>query len=439
MNEGRSIFAAVADDDTGATDLAGMLADGGLRTVLLIDIPEAEDYDRWTAGQDAVIVGVGTRAIAPAEAYERTRAAVRLLNGGDPAMLEVKYCSTFDSTAEGNIGCTIEAAMDEMGQGFTIALPALPVNGRTTYMGYHFVHQQLLSESPMRNHPLNPMREPHLVRHLQKQTRRKVGLAAHPLVGAGIEALRDEFARLRGDGVEIAVVDCISDGDLATISEAAAEMRLITGSSAPAMKLPEIWRRRGLWEQRRTKADNRRGAPAGSGFLIVAGSCSEATRRQNQCAESTGARVYHVDAEALLSGYDDTRLLEKVTDDLRADRTCLVTTSEDAEGVRRVQAAGREAGLSTIEAGLKITGALAGAALRMVTAQQPKALLVAGGETAGAICRQLGLGALRVGRSIQPGVPLCWSMGRFQMPVILKSGNFGGPDFYERARRAAIG
>jgi 3-dehydrotetronate 4-kinase len=434
-SSGAPIFAAVADDDTGATDLAGMLADQGLRTILLIDLPRASDYERWTAGQDAVIAGIGTRAIAPGDAYERTRAAVRLLGSAAPQMLEIKYCSTFDSTREGNIGPTLDAAMDEMGEPFTVALPALPVNGRTTYLGYHFVHGQLLSESPMRHHPLNPMTESNLVRHLQAQTKRRVGLAAAPIVNGGVTELRGEFDRLKKEGVEIAILDCASDQQLETICEALDEMRLISGSSAPAMKLPSVWRRSGGLTPPAEPVKLRGPAAAGRGFLMVAGSCSEATRRQNLWAGENGARVFRMDAEMLLAGDSGDRIVEAVRAGLSAGQTCLLSISAGPEEVRQVQAKAQAAGMSAAESGLKIAQRLSEAVLRIVEGQLPAGLLVAGGETSSAVCRTLELGALQVGGNIQPGVPLCMALGRFQLPVILKSGNFGSEDFYGRARR----
>lgn len=170
------LFAAVADDDTGASDLAGMFAEQNVRTLLVIDLPETERLTKWSRGYQAIVIAEATRNLAPEAAYERTREAIRLLENLRPRVFQIKYCSTFDSTGEGNIGATINAAMDALGEGFTIALPALPVNGRTTYQGYHFVHQQLLSDSPMRDHPLTPMTNPNLVNLLGQQTKRKVGL-----------------------------------------------------------------------------------------------------------------------------------------------------------------------------------------------------------------------------------------------------------------------
>src|SRR2546423_7055685 len=159
----RLLFAAIADDDTGASDLAGMLAGQGLRTLLVIDLPSAGQFLEWSEGHHAVVMAEGTRNLPPAEARERTRAALRIVGARDPRVYQVKYCSTFDSTPEGNIGPTVDAALEELGEEFTVALPALPVNGRTTYQGYHFVGRLLLSDSHMREHPLTPMTDPNLV------------------------------------------------------------------------------------------------------------------------------------------------------------------------------------------------------------------------------------------------------------------------------------
>src|SRR5215216_1181877 len=207
----RLVFAAVADDDTGASDLPGMLAEQGLSTLLVIDLPTADQFFEWSRDYNAVVMDIGTRNLSPAVAHVRTREAIRALQAARPRLFQVKYCSTFDSTPEGNIGPSIEAALDELGEQFTIAVPALPVNGRTTYMGYHFVHRQLLSDSSLRNHPLTPMTNPNLVDLLGRQTSRHVGLAPYPAVEAGAERLKDYLDELRAEGVAIAVVDCLND------------------------------------------------------------------------------------------------------------------------------------------------------------------------------------------------------------------------------------
>ncbi len=426
------IFAAVADDDTGATDLAGMLAGHGLRCVLLIDHVSEQRLAEWAADCDAIVLGVGSRAVSPADAYARMRAGVRLLATLRPRTLQVKHCSTFDSTADGNIGQSIDAAMDETGETFTVALPALPVNGRTTYMGHHFVHQQLLSDSPMRNHPLTPMTNSNLVEHLQSQTARRVGLAPYPVVSAGANRLRDHLAQLRREGVQIALIDCLQDADLATIGEAIHDLPLISGSSAPALALPPVWLKSG-WQPRPQAPLLDPGTRDGRGILIAAGSCSRATREQNEWSERSGIVSALVDPLDLARGISVEQSTRLAIQELAAGRTCLLRTLNGDGDVARVHRWVREANLSDTDAGCRIAFTFAALAKRIVDEVEPEGLIVAGGETSGAIARTLGFGALRVGANIEPGVPLCVAMGARQCPVVLKSGNFGNPDFYQRA------
>ncbi len=406
------VFCAVADDDTGATDLAGMLSGEGVRTVMVLDgNPEA-----WADGYDAVVTGINSRAVSPRESYTRTRQAVRRLATLSARVLQIKYCSTFDSTPEGNIGPSLDAAMDETGAEFTVVLPALPVLGRTTYMGHHFVNGRLLSESPMRNHPLTPMRNSNLVSHLQAQTRRRVGLAAWPVTS-------DKLKTLQTNGSQLAVLDCISQDDLQAVCEAIADMPLISGSSAPATVLPSIWQRKGWWPGPRNSPAARGGN--GSGYLIVAGSCSVATGAQNDWLERQGVDSVLLDPLELLSGSTPRPLLD--------GRTLLLRTASSQEDIARVHQWAAARGLTASEAGLGIAGSLARLVREIVESSPPAGLVIAGGETSGAISRALRFGALEVGRNIEPGVPLCRSLGGFRMPVVLKSGNFGSTDFYGRA------
>src|SRR5829696_1207937 len=276
------VFGAIADDDTGASDLAGMLAEQGVRTLLVLDLPDVDHFLEWSHGYAAVVMAERTRNLAAGLAAQRTHEALQLLTKRKPRVIQIKYCSTFDSTTEGNIGQTIDAAMDEVNETFTVALPALPVNGRTTYQGYHFVHEQLLSDSPMRDHPLTAMTNPNLVDLLGKQTRRRVGLAPYCEVERGVDGLKQCFDVLRERGVEIALTDCVDDNQLETICRAVADMRLITGSSAFGMKLPAIWRERGWTKQTDAVDDPRYEFNNDVGALIIAGSCSVATRKQNE-------------------------------------------------------------------------------------------------------------------------------------------------------------
>jgi 3-dehydrotetronate 4-kinase len=430
----RLVFAAIADDDTGASDLAGMLAEQGLRTLMVIDLPAVEQFMEWSEGYHAVVMAEGTRNLPPAEARERTREALRILDARSPRVFQIKYCSTFDSTNEGNIGPTIDAALRVLDEDFTIALPALPVNGRTTYQGYHFVNGQLLSDSPMRNHPLTPMTNSNLVDLLSRQTTRRVGLAPYTDVESGTARLKQRFESLREQGVQIALVDCLSDEHLETICRAAADLRLVTGSSAFGIKMPVIWRERGWIIDRADRDEAHSGMKTGHGCLVVAGSCSVATRRQNEWLAAQGTPTLHISPQKLLEeDGDHAAIIAKVRDQLRAGRNCLLTTTDNPAEVRRVQEWGAGMGLTVPVLGQAIAYALADLVLKILEEQTVGGLIVAGGETSGALCRRLELGALDIGRNVEPGVPLCFSLGKFKMPVVLKSGNFGSPDFYGKA------
>ncbi len=430
----RLLFAAVADDDTGASDLAGMLAGRGVRTLLVIDLPPEEQLLGWSRGYQAVVMAEGTRNVAPSAAYERTRAAVRALRERRPRLFQVKYCSTFDSTPEGNIGPSIDAALDELGEEFTVAVPALPVNGRTTYQGYHFVGGRLLSDSPMRHHPLTPMTNPNLVELLGRQTRRGVGLASYAEVEAGPDKLKGRFQELREGGVSIALVDCLSERHLEVICRACEDLRLVTGGSGFGIWLPQVWRERGLINEARGARLPSGETAGGAACLLVTGSCSEATRRQNEWLARQGVSVTHVRPREILGGeFDRASLVARLRRELAGGRHCLLSTSGAPEEVREAQAWGASRGMTAGEFGEAVSDALASLAREVLEGQAVGGLVVAGGETSGAMCRRLNLGALHVGRNIEPGVPLCYSLGEFRLPVVLKSGNFGGEDFYGRA------
>ena len=439
MSDGRLLFAAVADDDTGASDLAGMLAGQGLRTLLVIDLPTQNQLDEWSEGRHAVVMAEGTRNLAPTEARERTLSAMRLLKNSDPRVFQIKYCSTFDSTPEGNIGPSIDAALEELNEEFTVALAALPVNGRTTYKGYHFVHNQLLSDSPMREHPLTPMTNSNLVEHLSTQTERRVGLAPYEVVEAGADSLKECFERLRGEGVSIAVVDCLSDAHVETVCRASADLRLVTGGSAFGQGMPAVWRERGWVEELGAGEDSilTRGANEGRACLVVAGSCSVATRAQNRRMIDEGAPSFRVEPRELLGEeFRSAALVDEVRAHLRAGRDCLVYTTDEPASVARVQEWAARVGMDAPALGQRLAYALASLVSEILEGQRVGGLVFAGGETSGALCRSLNLGALRVGRNIEPGVPLCYSLGRYRLPVVLKSGNFGGEEFYSKALAA---
>jgi 3-dehydrotetronate 4-kinase len=291
----------------------------------------------------------------------------------------------------------------------------------------------------MRNHPLNPMTDSNLVEWLQLQTRRRVGLAPLPKVEEGADGLSRCYQDLRQGGVAVAVVDCVNDDHLNTICRASSDLRLITGSSAFGMKLPAIWRERGWLPSRveNVSALERAQPFSERGCLIMAGSCSEATRKQNSWFAARGGNAFRLDPRDLLDGGERlSTVRERICRELGAGRDCLCFTSDEPEKVEEIQRWGAANGLRVPVLGEMIAAAMADLTKDILRAQSAAGLIVAGGETSSAICRQLELGALRVGRNIEPGVPLCYSLGGFRFPVALKSGNFGSEDFYDRALRA---
>src|SRR6266403_635512 len=418
------LLGAIADDFTGATDLCNTLVRRGMRTVQLIDVPA-----RGTEVPDAeaVVVALKSRTIPAAEAIEKSLAALAWLQQARARQILFKYCSTFDSTDAGNIGPVAEALMEALGADFTLFCPAFPEAGRTIYRGYLFVGDVLLSESGMRDHPLTPMRDPSLVRVLQRQSRGRVGLVPVATVARGPEAIRAAFAELRQQGFRHTIVDAIEDRHLEAIGIAAADFELITGGSGIALGLPENFRRQGLLGA----ADGADTLPAIPGAAaVLSGSCSPATLAQVAFMRDR-APVFTVDPIAIAEGR---RVAEEALDwakPLLGDPPILISATAPPETVAEVQRRlGRE------RAGALVEEALAAIA-RGLAENGVRRVVIAGGETAGVVVQALGVTGLRIGRQIDPGVPwtvsLSGSLGEPALALALKSGNFGAPDLFLRA------
>jgi uncharacterized protein YgbK (DUF1537 family) len=410
----------IADDLTGATDLALMLAREGMRTVQTIGVPEA-GLD--LGGADAVVAALKSRTIPARDAVAQSLEAAKVLTSSGARNLFFKYCSTFDSTDEGNIGPVAEALLGFTGSDFTLACPAFPANGRTIYQGHLFVNGVPLHESSMKDHPLTPMRDSNLVRVLQRQTSLPVGLVRYEDVDAGPDAIRRAFERERAAGRRIVIVDAVSDGHLRAIGLAAADLPLITGGSGVAMGLPEAYRG-GASPPGQPSA--RFAAPEGR-EAILAGSCSKATREQVEVAMRDGVPAFRIDALALAAG-DLTA--STVVDWVAAQdpgRPVLIYSSADPEVVRSVQTK-----LGRMNAGELVEGLLADVARELVRLGFTR-LLVAGGETSGAVVGALGVSALTIGPEIDPGVPWTRTLAGTDLALALKSGNFGAPDFFLKA------
>ena len=423
----------IADDFTGATDLANNLVRAGMRVVQTIGVPD----DAASIDADAVVVALKSRTTAPEVAVAQSLAACRYLRASGATQIYFKVCSTFDSTPRGNIGPVLEALMDELGCRFTIATPAFPDNGRTVFKGHLFVGDVLLSESGMRNHPLTPMTDANLVRVLQAQlatkapagpSPRRVGLVEHRATGASAQAIRARFDALQAEGVAIAIADAVDNADLLRLGAAVKNLPLVCAGSGLAIGLPANF---GI-----TPSDRPASLPAVQGFCaIVSGSCSEATNAQVERFRKDGGAAHRIDPLELMAGQEES-LVASVAHWAAAQwaaapgRPVLVYSTAPPETVAAAQARS-----SAYEVGSRLEGLLGriGAAL---VAQGARLLVVAGGETSGACVRALGIQRLRIGTQIDPGVPWCHAeIGHAGdgMRLALKSGNFGGVDFFERA------
>src|SRR5579862_2720029 len=350
------LLGAIADDFTGATDLCNTLVRRGMRSVQLIDVPAA---DAPAPDAEAVVIALKSRTIPAAAAVAMSLAALGWLRRAGARQILFKYCSTFDSTDAGNIGPVADALLDALGAdpvsrhgaGFTIFCPAFPENGRTIFKGYLFVGDVLLSESGMRDHPLTPMRDPSLVRVLQRQTKGRVGLVPHATVAEGPASVHAAFAALRQEGFRHAIVDAIADRDLETIGDAAADLALITGGSGVALGLPANFRRLGLLGEGS-------GADAlpkiGGAAAVLSGSCSEATQAQvAHFINSRSGSVYVLNPLTLSDGPDVVAGVLDWAEPFLGDRPILVTSTAGPKLVERVQAElGRERAGALVEAAM---------------------------------------------------------------------------------------
>jgi 3-dehydrotetronate 4-kinase len=414
------LLGAIADDLTGATDLCNTLHRRGMKTVQLIGVPKV-----GTAAPDAeaLVVALKSRTIPAAEAIEKSCAALAFLKEAGARQILFKYCSTFDSTDAGNIGPVAEALLCALGADFTLYCPAFPEARRTIYQGYLFVGEVLLSESGMRDHPLTPMRDPNLVRVLERQCRHPVGLVPYPTVARGPEAIAGAFAEIKKAGIRHAVVDALFDRDLEAIGAAAAELPLLTGGSGIAQGLPENFRKKGLLGA--VDAAGRL-PPVGGSAAVLSGSCSEATRAQ-VAYMAQRAPAFTIDPLAAAAGRDVAGEALSWARPRLGEKPVLFSATAPPERVAAVQERlGRDA------SGALVEGILARIACGLV-ASGARRLVVAGGESAGAVVGALGISGLIIGEEIDPGVPWTQSLGEPALALALKSGNFGKPDFFLRA------
>jgi uncharacterized protein YgbK (DUF1537 family) len=421
------LLGVIADDFTGASDIANTLAkglpgEGGLRTVQYLGIPSEKADPAVEAG----VIALKSRSIPVAAAVEQSLAALSWLLDQGCRQIVFKYCSTFDSTPQGNIGPVAEALADALGVKGVIACPAFPGAGRTVYQGHLFVNDRLLHESGLQNHPLNPMTDADIRRWLRLQTATEVGHVDIATVRRGVAGITAALQAQGRDARTLVIVDAITDDDLVAIGQAAAEHRLITGGSGIATGLAANFVAQGLAGGARVGTAGVAGPEA-----ILAGSCSGATRGQ-VAVHSRNHPTLAVDVAGVMDGSVTTA---DITSFLlaHAGKAPLAYTSGTPEEVAAMQDRfGRERVAAALDALFAETA-------RGLISAGIRRLVVAGGETSGAVVSALDLGALAIGAEIDPGVPVLLSAGEQPVALALKSGNFGTPDFFNKALERLAG
>ena len=418
----------IADDFTGATDLANNLVRAGMRVVQTFGVPAVP----LSSDADAVVVALKSRTIPADQAIAQSLEALAWLKAQGASQIYFKYCSTFDSTPEGNIGPVTEALMDALNCKFTIATPAFPDNGRTVFKGYLFAGSVLLNESGMQNHPLTPMTDANLVRVMQAQTKRTVGLIDHTVMARGTAAIAEKIQQLESEGVGVAVVDATSNDDLKKLGPALKGMSLVTAGSGVAIGLPGNW---GLQASPQAAA-----LPKAQGYqAIVSGSCSLATQGQVAHFKNSGLPSWQFEPLNWTSANVAQQIKVDVQNALAwaqpllAKGPILIYATTDTETLQKVQAKfGREqagewmeSALAQVSVGLKALGV--------------KQWVIAGGETSGACVQALEISQMQIGPQIDPGVPWCFAPNHDAGHLTLKSGNFGTPDFFTKAFEVLAG
>lgn len=412
----------IADDYTGASDLANTLTRAGLRTVQTIGVP-ADDLALPEV--DAVVVSLKSRSIEAGLAVTRSRAAEAWLRGRGAGHILFKICSTFDSTDAGNIGPVMDALRADSKDNIVLVTPAFPETGRTVYQGNLFVGSVPLNESPLKDHPLNPMHDSNLVRVLARQSKTKVGLVDLATLSRGTEAVRAKLAELARAGIGAAIVDAVFDRDLEAIWQVALDHRLSVGASGIGLGLA---RALAAGKAKSAAVNAATSAAIGGPAACLAGSCSQATLRQIASAEKV-MPVLHLDPERVIAGKDEAQRALAWAKERLGTGPILIASSSTPEEVAALQSRhGRDA------AGHAIEQAMADLAEGLVRSGVHR-LVVAGGETSGAVVDRLGIPGFLVGAEIAAGVPVLRAVGagKDEMVLALKSGNFGGPEFFSDA------
>ncbi|TCP96273.1 uncharacterized protein YgbK (DUF1537 family) [Cricetibacter osteomyelitidis] len=411
----KTVLGVIADDFTGASDIASFLTENGLQTVQMNGVPS----EPLQSAVDAIVISLKSRSNPVAEAVEQSLSALNWLQANGCNQFYFKYCSTFDSTEKGNIGPVTDALMKALGTDFTVVTPALPVNGRTIFNGYLFVGNVLLNESGMQNHPITPMKDANLVRLMDAQSQGKTGLVVSSDVFQGAEKVKARFAELKSQGFSYAVVDAVDNSQLAVLAEAVADLKLVTGGSG----LGAYMAARLSGGKKGTNAI----VPPKGKTVVLSGSCSVMTNKQVNTYKAK-APALQLDVEQALNNSNYVQeLYDWVQNNLNSPLAPMVYATVPPDVLKEIQAKfGADIASHTIEN----TFAKLAEKLQQSGVNN---FITAGGETSSIVVQQLGFHGFQIGKQIAPGVP--W-LKALNAPVFLalKSGNFGKEDFFEFAQ-----
>ncbi len=413
------LLGVIADDFTGATDIAGFLVENGMRTVQLNGIPTTE----IDVNADAVVISLKSRSCPVDEAIKDSVSALQWLQEQGCQQFYFKYCSTFDSTSEGNIGPVTDALLAELGEDFTIVCPALPVNGRTVYNGHLFVFEELLSDSGMRNHPVTPMTDSSLIRMMNAQSKGTTGLVNFQTIEQGAQAVTQRFTELKEQGHRYAVVDAFNAPHLVTLGQAAKTLKLVTGGSGLAAGLAKNWA-----EQLEDQSDAKQaGNPVKAPTVVFSGSCSVMTNQQVSVYKQQ-APNFAIDVETCLTNEDYSDVVfDWVMTNIESEFAPLVYATADATALKAIQEQyGAQASSHAVE---QFFSQLA----VKLQSNGVKNFIVAGGETSGVVTQSLKVKGFHIGPQIAPGVPWVKSV-EGELSLALKSGNFGDENFFAKAQ-----
>ncbi|OON41847.1 hypothetical protein BTJ39_01430 [Izhakiella australiensis] len=410
----------IADDFTGATDIASFLAQNGMSVIQYNGVPAANNLP---PDVDAVVISLKSRSCPSEEAVNDSLSALRWLRAHDCQRFYFKYCSTFDSTADGNIGPVTDALLTELGESQTVISPALPVNGRTVYQGYLFVHQQLLSESGMRHHPVTPMRDSQLLRLMEQQASGRAGLIPLATLQQGSEAVRQQLAQLRQQAVRYVVMDAVSEDDLLIQAAATEDMRLLTGGSGLGFGVA-----RHFAATHGTKSDAQRGRPVAGPAVVISGSCSTMTNAQ-VARYKPQAPHFALDIVRCLqdrAGYA-AEICRWVVEQGNSTLAPMVYATSDADKLQQIQ---QQYGAAESSQAIE---QLFARLVPLLAENGIQRFIVAGGETSGVVTQSLNITGLHIGPTISPGIPWVRASDR-PVSLALKSGNFGDENFFARAQ-----